>query len=84
MINCFREIRIRIEKGVYDLTLEIAEEEFFKEFKSTSISTAEEIIDHYLTKRQDMGKVEKVNIYHDEKKHIVQLTTELDYNNEYP
>ena len=84
MINDFKEIRIRKGKGVYDLTLEIAEEVYFEQYKSTNVKEAERIIDHYLTKRQDMGKAENININHDGSKHIIQLTTELDYNDEYP
>lgn len=84
MINCFKEIRTRKRHGVYDLTLEIPEDDFFRKYKSTNMESAKGIIDNYLIKRHDFGKAEKIDIRHDERNHIIQLTTVLDYNNEYP
>lgn len=83
MLNCYKEIRSRKRRGVYDLTLEIPENDFFKEYKSPNMESAKGIIDNYLHKRRDLGRVDKIDIHHDVRKHMIQLTTELDYNNEY-
>ncbi len=81
MLSCSKEIRTRRRHGIYDLTLEIAEKDFFKKYKSTNIESAKDIINDYLIQRRDLGKVDNIDIYHDEQKHIIQLTTKLDYNN---
>jgi len=55
MFNEARETRI-LKDGIYHLSLQIPEKEFFLVYDNVSENIANEILDHYLKIHQDDGK----------------------------
>lgn len=83
MFKNLKEIRDKKKKGLYDLTLKINEDDYFDAFKEVNLDSAKDIIEKYLLDREDMGKAENIRIAHSKVEHSVNLTAELDYNDNY-
>ena len=79
MLNSIREIRVRNKKGLYNLTLEVPEKEFFLAYDDASNESAYDLIKQYLVYRQDDARPENIEIEYDRNKHIVSLSSELHY-----
>ncbi len=79
MLNSIREVRVRNKKGLYDLTLEIPEKEYFLVYNDVNQESAHNIIKQYLVHREDDARPENIAIDYDRNKHMVSLTSELHY-----
>ncbi|WP_352418900.1 hypothetical protein [Proteiniborus sp.] len=79
MLNSIRETRIRDEKGIYTLSLEIPEKEFFLVYNDVDKQSANDLLKQYLIFRQDDARLASVNIEHDKNNHIVNVVSELNY-----
>jgi hypothetical protein len=78
MLSSIRENRIRRDE-LYEITLQIPENEYFDAYEGISASAAEDILQNHLRYHQDDGKPEKVNIKHNKNGHVVNITAELHY-----
>lgn len=79
MLNSIREIRTRDENGIYTLTLEIPEKEFFLVYNDVDIESANDLLKQYLVFRQDDARVDSVDIKYDKNKHIINVVSQLSY-----
>lgn len=79
MLNSIREIRTRDEKGIYTLTLEIPEKDFFLVYNDVDNQSANDLLKQYLIFRQDDARLASVSIEHDKNNHIVNVISELNY-----
>jgi len=73
------EVRIREKDGLYRLSLEIPEKEFFLAYDDVDEEAAHDIIKQYLVHREDDGRPSNIEIHYDHNSHIVNLTSSLHY-----
>lgn len=78
MLNSIREKRL-LRDGVYELTLQIPEDEYFDIYDSIKSETGEEILNNYFIYKQDDGRFEDVSIKHNKNGHIVDITAKVHY-----
>ncbi|MCX7641129.1 MAG: hypothetical protein N2Z20_00660 [Elusimicrobiales bacterium] len=78
MLNRIRETRIQRD-GLYEITLQIPEKEYFSVYDSVTEYNAIEILGNYLTKYQDDARFDNVRIKHNKNGHIVDIKAELHY-----
>ena len=78
MLSSIRENRIR-RNELYEITLQISEEEYFNVYDDISIIAAKEILDNHLTYHQDDGRPKNIDIKHNKNGHIVNITADLHY-----
>ena len=79
MLNRIRETRTRDEKGIYTLTLEIPEKEFFLVYNDVDNESANDLLKQYLIFRQDDARLATVDINHDRNNHMINVVSELNY-----
>lgn len=79
MLNSVREIRTRDEKGIYTLTLEIPEKEFFLVYNDVDKQSANDLLKQYLIFRQDDARLTSVEIEHNKNNHMINVVSELSY-----
>lgn len=79
MLNRIRETRTRDEKGIYTLTLEIPEKEFFLVYNDVDNESANDLLKQYLIFRQDDARLATVDINHDKNNHMINVVSELNY-----
>lgn len=79
MLNSIREIRTRDKEGIYTLTLEIPEKEFFLVYNDVDEQSANDLLKQYLIYRQDDARLESVEIKHNKNNHMINLVSELNY-----
>ncbi|WIV10453.1 hypothetical protein [Proteiniborus sp. MB09-C3] len=79
MLNSIREIRRRDDEGIYTLTLEIPEKEFFLVYNDVDKQSANDLLKQYLIFRQDDARLDTVDIKHDKNNHIINVVSELNY-----
>ncbi|MFA5523276.1 MAG: hypothetical protein WDA24_02860 [Tissierellales bacterium] len=79
MLNRIRETRTRNEDGVYTLTLEIPEKEFFLVYNDVDNESANDLLKQFLVFRQDDARLATVDINHDKKNHLINVISELNY-----
>ncbi len=79
MLNRIRETRTRDEDGIYTLTLEIPEKEFFLVYNDVDNESANDLLKQYLVFRQDDARLATVDIKHDKNNHMVNVVSELNY-----
>lgn len=78
MFNSIREKRIARD-GLYELTLQIPENEYFDAYDTVKAEAAHEILHNYLMLQQDDGRIGEVNINHNKSGHVIKITTDLHY-----
>lgn len=78
MLNSIRDNRIQ-RYGLYEVTLQMPEDEYFNVYDSISIDAAYEILDKYLDYHQDDGRPEVIDIKHNKNGHIVDIVVNLHY-----
>ncbi|SCG83070.1 hypothetical protein DW1_1499 [Proteiniborus sp. DW1] len=79
MLNRIREIRTRDKDGIYTLTLEIPEKEFFLVYNDVDNESANDLLKQYLIFRQDDARLTSVDIKHDKNNHMINVVSELNY-----
>ncbi|CAH2214782.1 hypothetical protein [Tepidibacter aestuarii] len=79
MFTDIKEMRKKRENGIYDLTLEISEREYFKVYNEVDDKIADDLVQQYLVDVQDDGRFENVKIKHNKDRHTIRLTSELHY-----
>lgn len=78
MLSSIRDRRIQRD-GLYELTLQIPEEDYFLAYDTITENAASEILDNFLSYHQDDGRPGDVEIKHNKNGHVVNITTELHY-----
>lgn len=78
MLNSIRENRIQRD-GLYEVTLQIPEDDFFFVYDSITVDAAREILDKYLAYHQDDGRPGEINIRHNKNGHVVDITVDMHY-----
>lgn len=78
LFNSIREKRIERD-GLYELTLQIPEEEYFNAYDTVKAEAANEILSNYLTLQQDDGRIGEVNIDHNKSGHVIKIQAALHY-----
>lgn len=78
MINSIRETRARKE-DLYNVLLEIPEEEYFQIYNDVDEKSAEDILSEYLNYRGDDGRYSDIRIQHNKNIHIVNIYANLHY-----
>ena len=78
MLNSIRDKRIQRD-GLYELTLQMPESEYFNSYDSVTPEAAYEILGNFLSYHQDDGRAELVDISHNKNGHIVNITANLHY-----
>ncbi|KRQ86793.1 hypothetical protein ABG79_01284 [Caloramator mitchellensis] len=78
MLNRIRDRRIE-RNGIYELTLQIPEDEYFSVYDSVTEYSATEIVGNYLAKYQDDARFDNVRIKHNKNGHVVDIKAELRY-----
>jgi hypothetical protein len=78
VFNSIREKRIQRE-GLYELTLQIPENDYFDVYDTVKVEAAREILYNYLTLQQDDARLGGVDISHNRNGHIVKITADLHY-----
>jgi hypothetical protein len=78
MISSIRENRIRRDE-LYEITLQMPENEYFDAYEGISVPAAEEILQNYLRYHQDDGRPENIHIKHNKNGHVINVTAELHY-----
>ncbi len=79
MFNTMKEMRRKKENGIYDLTLEIAEKDYFETYENVDNRAAKDIMNQYLSHVQDDARFQNAKIHHNRNRHTVRLTSELHY-----
>ncbi|SHG94967.1 hypothetical protein [Tepidibacter thalassicus] len=79
MFTNIKEMRKKRENGIYDLTIEIPEREFFKVYDSVNNNAADDLLRQYLVDVQDDARFDNVKIKHNKNRHTIRLTSELSY-----
>lgn len=80
MYNSIREKRIQRD-GMYQITLQIPEEDYFNSYEDLTKKAANEILKNYLNYHQDDGRPDDVEISHNKNAHIVKINANLHYIN---
>ena len=78
MLNSIRDKRIQRD-GLYELTLQIPEDEYFSIYDTVTIESAHDILTNFLDYHQDDGRPNGVDIRHNKNGHIVNITADLHY-----
>lgn len=78
MFDDIQETRIK-ENDCYNVTLQIAEDEYFEAYDSVSEMNAKEILENYLLYKHDDGKIGEVIIKHNKNKHTLYIKANLYY-----
>ncbi|SEF74805.1 hypothetical protein SAMN05660865_00921 [Caloramator fervidus] len=78
MLNRIRERRIQRD-GLYEITLQIPEDEYFSVYDSVTEYNAVEILGNYLMKYQDDARFDNVRIKHNKNGHVVDIKADLHY-----
>ncbi|MCT4509325.1 MAG: hypothetical protein N4A48_11350 [Tepidibacter sp.] len=79
MFTDIKEMRKKRENGIYDLTLEISEREYFKVYEDVDDKIADNLIKQYLVNVDDDARFDNVKIKHNKDRHTIRLTSELHY-----
>lgn len=79
MFNSIREMRRKDAEGLYNLTIEVSEKDFFEIYEDTDNNTADTLIRQYLANIQDDARFENVKIHHNKNRHTIRITTDLHY-----
>jgi hypothetical protein len=78
MLSSIRERRIQRD-GLYEVTLQVPEQEYFNVYDTISIEAAHEILGNYLNYHQDDGRPEVVDIKHNKNGHVVDIKVNMHY-----
>jgi hypothetical protein len=78
MLNAIRDSRIQRD-GLYELTLQMPESEYFDAYDTLTDEAASEILGNFLSYHQDDGRPELVGIEHNKNGHIVNIKAKLHY-----
>jgi hypothetical protein len=78
MLNSIIETRI-IRNGLYNITLEINEKDYFSVYKNLEEGQAYELLEKYLRYRGDDGRPEDIKIKHRKNVHTVIISSDLHY-----
>lgn len=78
MLDRIRENRIQRD-GLYEITLQVPENEYFIVYDSISSEAAYEILGNYLSYHQDDARPEEVKIVHNKNAHMVNINANLHY-----
>jgi hypothetical protein len=78
MLNSIRDRRIQRD-GLYELTLQMPESEYFNAYDTLTTEAAYEILGNFLSYHQDDGRPEVVDIEHNKNGHIVNIKANLHY-----
>ncbi|MBZ4663152.1 MAG: hypothetical protein JG776_854 [Caloramator sp.] len=78
MFNESRETRT-VKDGVYHLSLQIPEKEYFLVYDNVSENIASEILNHYLKIHQDDGEPQNININYNRNAHMINIEADLRY-----
>lgn len=78
MLNSIRDRRIERD-GLYKITLDVPEKEYFDAYDAVSIEAADDIIKNYLTYYEDDGVPVNTSISHNKNAHIIEITFKLHY-----
>jgi hypothetical protein len=78
MLNRIRDSRIQRD-GLYELTLQMPENEYFDVYDSLSDDAAAEILGNYLSYHQDDARPEGIEISHNKNAHVVNIGANLHY-----
>ena len=76
-----REMRNKLDNGKYNLTLEIAEGEYFGIYDNVDLKSGEDLVRNYLRSNSDDARFNNIEIKYNENRHTVRVTAELDYDN---
>ena len=75
------EMRKKTEDGSYDLTIEIAENEFYKMYEDADNKSGEMFIQNYLIENSDDGDYKDVELKYNKNKKTICITAKLEYDN---
>lgn len=75
------DMRKRMDNGNYNLTLVIGDNTYFSHYKSLTTKSAQDAVRDYLFQIEDDADYKNVKIDHNDNRHIVTITAELDYLN---
>lgn len=78
MLNSMVVARERIG-GLYSITLEVPEKEYFDIYEDMDKEAAEDIVKQYLTYHGDDGRFSDVSISHSKGAHVVSIHANLHY-----
>ncbi|TDT51117.1 hypothetical protein [Fonticella tunisiensis] len=78
MLNSIRDKRIQRD-GLYELTLQIPEDEYFSVYDTVTIESAQDILQQFLDYHQDDGRPDEVDINYNKNGHVVNITANLHY-----
>ena len=76
-----REMRSKVEDGVYNLTLEVADGDYFGTYNDVDIKSGEDLVRNYLRSNSDDANFNDIKIKYNKNRHTVRVTVELNYNN---
>lgn len=79
-MNNIRDTRKKTDNG-YNLTLEMAEADFFEIYEDVDNKSAEDLVANYLVNNSDDGRFRNLKIRYDKNAHTVRVTGELIYEN---
>ncbi|AFS77985.1 hypothetical protein Curi_c09690 [Gottschalkia acidurici 9a] len=79
MLNDIRETRSRDKDGLYQLTLEVSERDFFGLYDEVDKDSALDLLKQYLVYRQDDGRPSDIEIDHNKNNSIIVIKTKLHY-----
>lgn len=78
MMNNILETRARKE-GLYNITLEIPEKNYFDIYDGVYEKDAEDILKQYMVYRGDDGRPSDISIEHNKNSHIINIYANLHY-----
>lgn len=78
MLNSILETRT-LEDGLYNITLQISEKEYFSVYDSLNEDYAYELLENYLKYRSDDGRPEDIKLSHNKNQHLVMINADLYY-----
>ena len=81
IMDNMREMRSKVEDGVYNLTLEVADRAYFGTYNDVDIKSGEDLVRNYLRSNSDDANFNDIKIKYNKNRHTVRVTAELNYNN---
>ena len=76
-----REMRSKVDDGIYNLTLEVADGAYFGTYNDVDVKSGEDLVRNYLRSNSDDARFNNIEIKYNENRHTVRVTAELDYEN---
>lgn len=78
LLNSIRETRARKE-GLYNIILEIPEDEYFQIYDSLDDKFGADILSQYMNYHGDDGRYSDVKVQHNKNSHIINVYANLHY-----